>query len=97
MKFLLFDNSPRFILAAQRWMAKSDLWYATMDQRQVRTLLAQAAIDVIIVRKLNRKELWRVLGPQKTEGMPGGRQIVTLPRWGGGFFLRRYLRTHSGG
>ncbi len=93
MKLLLFENSPRIILKTQKYLTSLDVWYATMDATQTRDLVVKKAVDVIMVRKCHEELLWQALGNRWTEGMPGGRQIIVLPRLGCGIYLRRYMRS----
>jgi len=41
MQLLIFENSPGFILKAQRYLSKRDTWYATMDDDNTRVLVLQ--------------------------------------------------------
>ncbi|HNW60887.1 MAG TPA: hypothetical protein PKI62_14500 [bacterium] len=95
MKLLLFENSPRMILKMQKYLTSQDTWYATMDTTQTRDLVVKEAVDVIVVRKCHEELLWQALGNRWTEGMPGGRQVVVLPRMGSGIYLRRYMRSQQ--
>ncbi len=95
MKLLLFENSPRMILRTQKYLTSRDTWYATMDETQAKALVVNEEVDVIVVRKCHEQALWRALGNRWTEGMPGGRQVIVLPRMGGGIYLRRYMRSQQ--
>lgn len=95
MQLLIFENSPGIILKAQRYLSRQDTWYATMDDANARTLVARGDVDTIVVRRCHKQRLLRALGIETIEGMPGGRQIIVLPRLGCGVTLRKYLRSQQ--